>query len=115
MPKFARPCLKCSRATTPGESHCPTHLAEITQARERKRSEDPARRAKKKLLYSNPDYRRARDAIREHVRQYGADCHICKQPINPYGPIDVDHLVAGAIGSPLAPTHPRCNRSRGNR
>lgn len=115
MPRFQRPCLKCGSITHAGESYCPTHLAEVTQARERKRTQDPSRRIKKKLLYNNPDYRKARQTIVEHVRQYGADCHLCKQPINPYGPIDVDHLIPGSVSSPLAPTHPRCNRSRGNR
>lgn len=114
MPRFPRPCLKCSNITEAGQTYCPTHLAEVSQARERKRTQDPARRMKKKLLYNN-DYRKARQAILQHVRQYGETCHICKQPINPLEPIDIDHVLPGLVNSPLLPTHRRCNRSRGNR
>lgn len=114
MPRFPRPCLKCSRITQAGETYCPIHLAEVSQARERKRSQDPARKAKKKLLY-NSDYRKARELIVEQVRQYGATCHICNQPINPFAQIDIDHLIPGLVNSPLLPTHPTCNRGRGNR
>ena len=114
MPRFSRPCLKCNQITKPGETYCPTHLAEVTQARERKRTQDPARRMKKKLLYNN-DYRKARELILQHVRQYGAICHICKLTINPLEPIDIDHVQPGLVSSQLLPTHRRCNRSRGNR
>ena len=114
MPSFSRPCLVCSSITAKGETYCPKHLAEIKQARELKRSQDPARQMKKKLLY-NSDYRKARTAILQHVRLYGATCHLCKKPIGTSEPIDIDHVQPGVITSDLAPTHRYCNRSRGNR
>ena len=114
MPKFARPCLKCGGISKNGGSYCPTHQAEIDTAREAKRSQDPRRKEKKRLLY-NADYRKAREAITAHVRQYGATCHICKKQIDPHQAIDIDHLAPGVVNSELAPTHRYCNRSRGNR
>lgn len=114
MPRFARPCLKCSSITAKGESYCPIHLAEIMQAREAKRSQDPARQLKKKLLY-NSEYRKLRSEIVAHVRQFGATCHICGKAIAANQAIDIDHLQPGIISSDLAPTHRFCNRSRGNR
>jgi len=114
MPSFPRPCLKCGKITAKGETYCDTHLGEIRQARERKRTQDPSRKIKKKLLY-NSDYRKARETIVKHVRQYGYTCHICTLPIQPTEAIDIDHIQPGNPASQLLPTHPKCNRSRGNR
>lgn len=44
-------------------------------------------------------------------------CYICLEPLDD-GPVDMDHVVPksyGGIDGPKLPTHPRCNRSRGNR
>jgi hypothetical protein len=114
MPKFSRPCLTCGGISKRGESYCPTHLAQLLQARELKRTLDPARREKKKLLY-NAGYRKAREEIVAYVRQYGYTCHLCNKPIEKNSEIDIDHLAPGNPASALLPTHRYCNRSRGNR
>jgi len=112
--KFRRPCLRCGDPTEIGQTYCPTHSKELSQAKEIERSQDPERKAKKAALY-NRDYRRKRKEIIEYVRAYGFMCYLCKKEIQIDQDIDIDHVTPGNPNSQLLPTHRLCNRSRGNR
>lgn len=112
--KFRRPCLQCHELTDIGETYCNAHRKQIEQNKEIKRSQDPARKAKKAALY-NSDYRRKRKEIIDYVRAYGFVCYLCKREIKNDQDIDIDHVTPGNPNSQLLPTHRLCNRSRGNR
>jgi len=108
--RFNRPCLTCQKLHADKGDYCAecrkTHDAE----RERKRSQDPIRQAKKRTLYSSA-YKNAREIIKNNATH----CHICKKAFTDRADITADHLIAGDPASPLAPAHKRCNYGRGNR
>jgi len=112
--KFRRPCLVCSALTDIGETYCPQHLKELKQTKEIKRSQDPARRARKAALYDSA-YRRKRKEIIDYVRAYGFVCYLCKKEIQIDQAIDIDHVTPGDTNSELLPTHASCNRSKGSK
>ena len=111
--KFATPCLVCGQLTR-GDSRCQVHRAEA-EARRNSRPDTPARKEKKKLLYNSAYHKRAKE-IREWVKNYGATCYLCEQPIQAGDQVHVDHVMPElANASPLAPTHKFCNESKGNK
>ena len=108
MPKFPQPCTKCG-ALTRGSSLCEIHQLE----QNRKRQVDRERRVdtqRKSQLY-NYAYRQEAKRIKAEATH----CHICGEPFVQGDKIEADHLIAGMIGSPLAPAHRLCNQRRGNR
>lgn len=106
---FNKPCLVCgvlSRGT-----RCPEHQAELNRKKEQHRVETPERKAKKRLLYNNPQYQ----AARKQLLATATHCHICKKAFTPSDKIEADHLIPGHPMSPLAPAHRLCNQRRGNK
>lgn len=108
--RFPRPCLKCQQLHSDKGDYCQGCRSAYEQERERRRSQDPIRQVKKKLLYSS-----AYKAARAIIKANATHCHICKEPFTDRSQISADHLIPGDPASPLAPAHLRCNSSRGNR
>lgn len=105
--RFKRPCLDCG-ALAHG-SRCPQHQA-IVDARNAERQNNPARRQKKSQLYNYAYRKEARV-----VKQNATHCHICLQPFTSIDEVEADHLYPGVGGSPLLPSHKKCNRARGDK
>jgi hypothetical protein len=108
--RFPRPCLKCQKLHTDPGDYCKVCRTAHERERERRRSQDPIRQARKKILYSS-----AYKAAREIIKANATHCHLCKEPFTDRSQITADHLIAGDPASPLAPAHLRCNSARGNR
>lgn len=100
--KFQKPCLDCGKLSY--ESRCEEHRKRVEQLRDAKRAE------KKKILY-NPQYRK----LAKQVRQTAIICHICGDGARRDDPWQADHLDAGNPASPLLPAHRSCNAKRGNK
>lgn len=109
MSRFPQPCAECG-ALTSGGSRCDVHERDYRNRRNARSGARTDRQAHKSKLY-NYAYRQEAKKIRETATH----CHICKQAFVEGDRIEADHLIAGEIGSPLAPAHRRCNQSRGNR
>ena len=112
MSKFPQPCSVCGTLTA-GASRCPAHEREYQANRNRTRGPragDEARRARKSQLY-NYAYRQEAKRIKENATH----CHICRKPFVEGDRVEADHLIAGMIGSPLAPAHRECNQRRGDK
>jgi hypothetical protein len=108
--RFPRPCLKCQQLHRDQGDYCNSCRTQSERERERQRSQDPVRQAKKKILYSSA-YRNAREILKANATH----CHLCKEPFTDRSEISADHLVPGDPASPLLPAHKRCNYARGNR
>lgn len=66
----------------------------------------PHRAARKRALYSDPDYRATRLAIAKAIAAGARPaCPYCGQPVGPT--FDLDHTTG------LQPAHQHCNRSAG--
>ena len=108
MRNFNKPCIICG--TLSRGTRCETHQKELDQRKQWAKEKDPNYRYKKNTLYGY-EYQKAR----RHVIATATVCHICNKPFTYGEKIDADHLIPGDPYSPLAPAHPRCNRSRGNK
>ena len=104
--RLPRPCLDCQKLHTDKGDYC----LSCRKERNRKKENNPERKARKKLLY-NSNYRRAASLI----KLTATHCHICKEPFTNREEITADHLLPGEVNSPLAPAHKSCNSARGNR
>ena len=111
MSRFLKPCLDCG--TLSKGSRCEVHEGLMKAKRDAAR-DTPERREKKRNLY-NSQYRKERAALVGAVRQNGATCYLCKQPLGIGDRVEADHLFAGDPNSPLAPVHRLCNQRRGNK
>lgn len=110
MNKIPRPCLDCGALTTIG-NRCEKHQMARGREKQRREANSIERQAKKKLLYSNPDYRR-RAAL---IRQNAVVCWLCKKPGRVGDPWTADHVNPGDPNSELRPAHRSCNSKRGNK
>ena len=106
---FNKPCIVCG--TLARGTRCEPHQTEYNRKKESNRTVTPERLAKKKALYGNPEYLKARKQLKETATH----CHICKQPFVLGDKIEADHLIPGHPYSPLAPAHRLCNQRRGNK
>ena len=101
--KFPKPCMKCGRIGEPGYAYCPPHDAERMKVINDRKNQ--------RTLYRSPDYRRAR----QHIKDTATHCHLCGKAFTDRKEITADHIIAGEPNSPLAPAHRTCNSSRGNK
>ena len=108
--RFNRPCLKCNTLHRDKGDYCASCRSEY----ERKREADPARMARKRIMYGG-DYRARRASMVTETIQNNLPCHICKKNFTSLSEITADHLIPGNPNSPLAPAHKSCNSSRGNK
>ena len=103
--KFKKPCLECGVLSY--EHRCPTHLAAY-RARSLERYNSINRKEKKRNLY-NSDYQKQRKALKATATH----CYLCGEPFTPNDKIEIDHVLPSMQNSsPLAPTHPTCNRQK---
>jgi hypothetical protein len=105
---FKRPCLDCGRLAY--ASRCEYHTSKLKAEQNAKRDADPARRARKKLLYNSTYSKKAKQ-----VRETATVCHICKQGYIPGDPWQADHVLPGQLNSLLLPAHRSCNARRGSK
>ena len=93
-----RPCIDCGRLTerTTRCANCES-LRNIQRHRRR--------------THYQGDYRKRAAQVRANATH----CWICGDGPRADDPWQADHLIPGAIDSPLLPAHRSCNASRGNK
>ena len=96
-----RPCLDCGRLTPQGNRCEPCRL-------ENARRLDANRDQSKRQHYGG-DYRKRAKAVRDAATH----CWLCGETARSNDPWQADHVVAGAIDSPLLPAHRSCNIRKG--
>ena len=109
--RFQRPCLDCGTLSL--GNRCDSCL-ENYKAKETKRL-SALPKLRDKSLYYNSDYRKQSKLIRESATH----CYLCGKPLEVRDGkliVQVDHVFPTlGTASPLLPSHPQCNRSKGNK